>query len=127
MSRHGTLYNRWIQSKEWRELRDQVKREQRGLCKWCLDRHGCVVPAEVVHHMIEVESGKTEAEQRRLMFSRSNCVGLCKKCHSDYHNDKGYHKSDVVTERQKTRHEAWQDAMEKRFKGPSTEGDPSTS
>ena len=130
MSRHGTLYNHWINSREWRMLRDQVKREQRGLCKWCFDRHGWVVPAEVVHHMIEVESGKTEAEQRRLMFSRSNCVGLCRQCHNEYHKSQGYHSTEAVRQRQTERHEAWQDAMEKRFKGPSTEGksdDPSTS
>ncbi len=127
MAKHGTLYMKLIQSKEWCELREQVLREQRGLCKWCLDRHGWVVPAEVVHHMIEVESGKTEAEQKRLMFSRSNVVAICKQCHSAHHNGQGYHKSDVVAERQQARHEAWQDQMTKRFKGPSTEGDPATS
>lgn len=122
MSRHGTLYNHLINSKEWRELREQVLREQNGLCKWCLDRHGWVVPAEVVHHIIEVESGKTEAEQRRLMFSRSNVVAICKQCHSAYHNGQGYHSTAKVIERQQERQASWEDQMMKRFKGPSTDG-----
>ncbi|MBQ1797241.1 MAG: HNH endonuclease [Prevotella sp.] len=127
MAKHGTLYTKWIQSREWYAgLRIQVLREQQGLCAWCKAK-GYIVPATVVHHMIEVESGKTEAEQRRLMFSRSNCVGLCRECHNEYHKQQGYHSTEAVRQRQTERHEAWQDAMEKRFKGPSTEGDPSTS
>lgn len=127
MAKHGTLYTKWIQSREWYAgLRIQVLREQHGLCAWCKAK-GYIVPATVVHHMIEVESGKTEAEQRRLMFSRSNCVGLCRECHNAYHQQQGYHSTEAVRQRQSERHEAWQDAMEKRFKGPSTEGDTSTS
>lgn len=127
MARHGTLYTKWIQSREWYAgLRVQVLREQHGLCAWCKAK-GYIVPATVVHHMIEVESGKTEADQRRLMFSRSNCVGLCKQCHNTYHQSQGYHSTEAVRQRQTERHEAWQDQMTKRFKGPSTEGDPATS
>lgn len=118
MARHGTLYTKWIQSKEWQQgLRLQVLREQNGLCAWCKAK-GYIVPATVVHHIVEVESGKTESEQRRLMFSRSNCVGLCSQCHSDYHNAQRYHSSDKVLERQQERRDAWADAMAKRFKGP---------
>ena len=127
MARHGTLYNRWIQSKAWGELRVQVIREQQGWCAWCRAKHDWLVPVEVVHHQVEVESGKTIEEQRRLMFSRSNCVGLCRECHNAYHQQQGYHSSEAVRQRQTERHEAWQDAMEKRFKGPSNEGDTSTS
>ena len=114
MARHGILYTKLINTREWRDLRAQVLREQRGLCAWCKAK-GYIVPATVVHHMIEVESGKTEAEQRRLMFSRSNCVGLCKQCHNTYHQSQGYHSTEAVLQRQTERHEAWKDAMEKRF------------
>lgn len=116
MSRHGTNYNKWIQSKEWYAgLRVQVLRDQQGLCAWCKAK-GYIVPATVVHHIIEVESGKTEAEQHELMFKRSNCVGLCRKCHSDYHQQKRYHSSEVVRQRQAERHEEWIDSMINRFK-----------
>ena len=115
MAKYGTLYMKLIQSKDWRELREQVLREQRGLCKWCMDRYGWVVPAEVVDHIIEFESGKTEAEQRRLMFSRSNVVGICKQCHSAYHNGQGYHSTAKVIKRQQERQASWEDQMMKRF------------
>ena len=98
-------------------MRLQVLREQQGLCAWCKEK-GRVVTATVVHHLVEVESGKTEAEQRRLMFARSNCVGLCRQCHADYHKAQRYHDSDKVRERQQERHDAWADAMSRRFKGP---------
>lgn len=114
--RHGSYYIKMIRTKAWRELKAQVMAEQKWLCKWCMDRHGWVVPAEVVHHIVEVESGKTEAEQRRLMFSRSNLVGICKHCHSEYHNAQRYHSTEKVIERQQERQAAWVDAMEKRFK-----------
>ena len=122
MARHGTLYTKMINTREWRDLRAQVLREQRGLCAWCKAK-GYIVPATVVHHMIEVESGKTEAEQRRLMFSRSNCVGLCKQCHNTYHQSQGYHSTQKVIERQQERQAAWQSQMVNRFRGQSDDGD----
>lgn len=119
MSRHGTLYTKWIQSKDWYAgLRLRVLRDQRGLCAWCKAK-GYIVPATVVHHLVEVESGTTESEQKRLMFSRSNCVGLCRKCHSDYHNGHGYHSSNAVKQRQQERQAAWKNSMLNRFKDPN--------
>ena len=112
--RHGSLYTKLIQSKEWRELRAQVLREQ-PLCQWCKAK-GYIVAARECHHLVEVESGKTEADVRRLMFSRSNVVTLCHECHTNYHKSQGYHSSQAVRARQEERHEAWVDAMAKRFK-----------
>ena len=122
MAKHGTLYTNMINTREWRELRAQVLREQKGLCAWCKAK-GYIVPATVVHHMIEVESGKTEAEQRELMFRRSNCVGLCKQCHNTYHQSQGYHSTQKVIERQQERQASWQSQMVNRFRGPSDDGD----
>lgn len=113
--RHGALYTRLIQSKEWRELRAQVMTEQKGLCRWCYEK-GYIVPATEVHHIIECESGKTDADVRRLMFSRSNVVALCHKCHSDYHKAQRYHSTEVVKQRQAERFNQWKDEMSNRFK-----------
>ena len=119
--RHGSLYTKLINSREWRELRVQVLREQ-PLCQWCKAK-GYIVAAREVHHLRECESGKSEQEVRDLMFSRSNCVALCHQCHSDWHKQQRYHSTKAVRQRQTERHEEWQDQMAKRFKGPSTEGD----
>ena len=114
MARHGTLYTKLIQSKEWRELRVQVLREQ-PLCQWCKAK-GYVVSAREVHHLVEAESGKTDEDVRRLMFSRSNLVALCHECHANYHKEQRYHSSDVVRQRQSDRMDQWKDEMSKRFK-----------
>ena len=115
MARHGKYYDEMIQSKEWRELRVRVLREHNGLCAWCLKK-GYVVSAEVVHHLVEVETGRTQEEQRRLMFARSNVVGICRRCHSDHHNQQGYHSTAKVLQRQAERKATWLDDMAKRFK-----------
>lgn len=114
MSRHGKFYDKMIQSREWRELRVEVLREH-PLCQWC-EQKGYVVPATECHHLREVEKGKTEAEQRELMFSRSNVVALCHRCHADYHNQQRYHSTEAVRQRQAERKAAWLDEMENRFK-----------
>ena len=114
MARHGKFYERMIQSREWRELRVEVLREH-PLCQWC-EQKGYVVPATDCHHLREVEKGRTEAEQRELMFSRSNVVALCHRCHADYHNQQRYHSTEAVRQRQQERKAAWLDEMNNRFK-----------
>ena len=113
MARHGTLYNRLIQSREWRELRAQVLREH-PLCQWC-EAKNFVVASREVHHLVEVESGKTEEDVRRLMFARTNVVALCHRCHAEYHKEQRYHSSEVVRQRQEERLSQWRDEMTKRF------------
>ena len=113
MARHGSTYNKLIGSREWRAFRLMILREE-PLCRWCLQK-GMVRVARCVHHQIECETAKTEQAMRDLMFSKSNCVPLCLKCHSDYHNQQGYHKPDKVEERQEDRMEQWKDALEKQF------------
>ena len=111
--RHGTLYTKLIQSKEWRELRIQVLREQ-PLCQWCKAK-GIITSARELHHLTEAESGRSEQEVRDLMFRRSNIVALCHRCHADYHMSQRYHSTDKVLQRQQERMEQWKDEMEKRF------------
>ena len=72
--RHGSLYTKLIQSREWKTLRAQVLSEQ-PLCQWCKAK-GYVVAAREVHHLVEVESGRTEADVRRLMFARTQGATL---------------------------------------------------
>lgn len=113
--RHGSLYTKLIQSKEWRQLRAQVLSEQ-PLCQWCKAK-GYVVAAREVHHLVEVESGRTEADVRRLMFARTNVVALCHECHASYHKEQRYHSTEKVKERQQQRQDAWIDQMKSKFKG----------
>lgn len=71
---NGNLYN----DRRWRGvngLRRQVLREQRYLCAEC-EKQGRTTIATEVHHL------QDHCGNERLMFARSNLVGLCKPCHS---------------------------------------------
>lgn len=113
MARHNSTYTKLISSGEWKRFAIAFK-SAHPLCQWCLNK-GRAVPARAVHHIVECETAKTEAEMRALMFNPGNCVALCYKCHSDYHNGKGYHKAEHLEERQQQRHEQWKDALIKSF------------
>ena len=113
MGRHNTTYKKLIASGEWKRFAIAFKAAH-PLCQWCLNK-GRAVPARAVHHIIECETAHNEVEMRKLMFNPGNCVALCFKCHSDYHNGKGYHKAEHLEERQQQRHEQWKDALIKSF------------
>ncbi len=84
---HGKLYKQLMGSREWRRLRAR-KLAANPLC----ERHqamGKVVAASVVHHIVEVESGASEAECRRLAYSWSNLQSLCRECHKEIHMQRG--------------------------------------
>ena len=116
---HSALYRRLIGSREWRRLRIEIIREH-PLCQWC-EAEGLVVAACECHHIVEVESGRTETEVRNLMFSRTNIVALCHQCHAAYHKAQRYHSSDVVRQRQSERLDAWADSLQKRFNNINNE------
>lgn len=110
---HGKLYVKLMNSKEWRHLRWQVLSEQ-PLCERC-KAEGYVVAARCVHHIIPVESGRTEAECRDLAFRRSNCQALCYQCHADIHKAEGSWTKDKRQERNDQRLAQWADRMSNRF------------
>ena len=97
----SVLYNRLMNSKEWRELRSRKLREN-PLCEFH-EREGLQVKATCVHHIKEVESGRTFEESRSLCFDFGNLVSLCTYCHHKLHNGKGYHTKEARREREKQR------------------------
>ena len=118
--KHGTLYKRLIQSREWRELRVQVLREQ-PLCQWCKAK-GYITAAREIHHIVEAETGRSESEVRDLMFRRSNLVALCHECHAEYHKAQHYHSTEAVKQRQQERMKQWEDEMINRFASVKSKG-----
>lgn len=112
---HSRTYIRLMNSREWKELRIR-KLQADPLCERCKTLHGWFVPARCIHHIQPVESGRTDAECREICLRYSNLQSLCFQCHREIHQAEGYHKSDVVKERNEQRHAAWIDNMENRFK-----------
>ena len=82
---HSKLYVQLMNSREWRELRE-AKIRANPLCE-CCQAKGYVVPSRCVHHIVEVESGRTEKECRDLCFpfdestpeGKKNRARNCKK------------------------------------------------
>ena len=67
--------NKFYQSKQWKSLRDVVRRRDNYLCQYCMS-HGRVRTGKIVDHIVPVEfdlNGKT------LMDNLAFC---CAKCHT---------------------------------------------
>ena len=68
---------KFYNSVAWRKL-SKIKRRRDPLCEEC-KRNGLIVPATIVHHVIEVR----DSIDHRLDLD--NLVSLCQSCHSRLH------------------------------------------
>lgn len=102
---HSTEYKRLINSKRWKELR-RVQLIQHPYCEQCL-KEGRRRPATCVHHITEVESGRTPRECEALCFSIHNLMSLCRDCHAAIHRELRSHSKDNHQEREKQRLSQW--------------------
>lgn len=102
---HSQLYIKLMNSARWRTLRMR-KLAANPLCEHHLEQ-GKYVAASVVHHIIEVESGRTEQECRTLCFSWSNLQSLCRECHAEIHRTARSHSKDVHQQREQERLDRW--------------------
>lgn len=112
---HSKLYVRLMNSAEWRRLRARKLQEQ-PLCEECL-RHGVVRSADCIHHIREVESGRTEQECTRLAFAMTNLMSLCYRCHRAIHT--GSRTKDAHAKREEDR----RSQFEAHCLGAESEGD----
>jgi hypothetical protein len=102
---HSNLYIKLMNSKKWRELRNEFIREH-PLCSACNAR-GLIVAARCVHHLTPVETGKTDKECEDLAFSRSNLQALCYECHAAIHKAEHSHSKTAHHQRVAERMERW--------------------
>lgn len=76
-------YTRLINSWTWQQLRHR-KFVNNPICEMCA-KEGRVTPTEEVHHIKPVESGRDDAEMRKLAYDYDNLQSLCKACHARVH------------------------------------------
>jgi 5-methylcytosine-specific restriction endonuclease McrA len=113
---HSKLYIKIMNSKEWKAMRAQVIAAH-PYCQRCMER-GLLTISQCVHHIIPIESGRTEEECRDLAYGKvSNCVALCFQCHADIHKAERSYTKEVIKERSQQRVEAWADALKRRMSG----------
>lgn len=124
------IYN----SREWKELKARKKSVNR-FCEMCIAegqakgiKRGYLTPVQCVHHIIPIETAHNMAEMRKLAFDWTNLMSLCNKHHNQVHNQKGYHTTEAVKQREADRHERWRDRMIARFttQGQRAESEAST-
>ena len=94
-----------MNSKEWRQLR-AIKLAQDPYCEEC-QRHGIYRLASVVHHKIEVESGLTPADCKRLAFDLNNLESVCPQCHREIHKNRKTWGRDNHQQRERERLSQW--------------------
>lgn len=109
---HGKLYKQLMSSREWRQLR-AAKLQANPLCERHL-KEGKVVAASVVHHIVEVESGQTEAQCRALAYSWGNLQSLCRECHAEIHKAERSHTREAHRQREQDRLEQWKSQLKRK-------------
>ena len=105
---HSKLYIQLMNSAEWRKLRNEWLSEH-PLCEVCYRDYEIITPAQCVHHIVPIESGsaRTDADAKRLAFSKSNLQSLCFACHSAIHKADRSHTKAAHKQRESERLERW--------------------
>ena len=71
------------------------------LCECCL-RQGIYKPAEIVHHVIELDPITIENPEIALSFD--NLEAVCRECHNKYHDNRG--RWSMINERRRQKRDA---------------------
>lgn len=81
------IYHRIMSNRRWITLR-AYKLAKTPLCERCT-KEGRTRLAKEVHHIIPVETEKSEARMRALAYDYNNLMSLCESCHHDIHKESG--------------------------------------
>lgn len=77
----------WFYNQEaWKACRDAYAKSVGGLCERCLKK-GRVVPGEIVHHKVHLDSENVNDATVSLSFD--NLELLCRECHGKEHAKNG--------------------------------------
>lgn len=98
-------YQKLLNSKRWAEVKRIVWQRAQGLCERCIEEgkaagvaDGWLTPGVDCHHIVPVESAKTEQEMERLAYDVSNIRLLCVACHIKTHQEMRSHTKEKVKE-----------------------------
>lgn len=112
MSRNR-YYQHLLNQKRWKELR-LWKLQRNPLCERCIEEGeaqgiegGYIKAAIDVHHIVPVETGKTEQQMEQLCYDPNNLRSLCVPCHVKTHKEMGKNTKANHKERTQTRLQQW--------------------
>ena len=113
MYRHSATYKRLIGSADWRRVRAQQLAEH-PFCELCAKKGVYYqTGATEVHHIVPIDSARTEEEAERLAYGTSNLMSLCHKCHSDLHKAERSHSKEAHQRRAEEELARWIEEAEK--------------
>lgn len=75
---------KFYKSKAWKQLRATIVSRDGGLCVDCMKK-GLIVPAEEVHHIIELTPENINDPD--IVLNADNLVSLCRECHRARHGE----------------------------------------
>ena len=108
-------YQRLLNSKRWMEVKRVVWRRADGLCERCREE-GFIRAGVDCHHVIPVESAKTEQEMERLAYNPDNCRLLCVDCHIKTHQEMRSHTKEKVAENKARARQRFMEANDPNWK-----------
>ena len=85
----GELW-RFYKSKEWRNLKDEVLKEQHYECQIC-KKQGIITKADTVHHNQFVTKHPSLALSKLYYYKGKqyrNLISVCRACHNKLHPEK---------------------------------------
>lgn len=93
---------KFYKSKEWIELRDQVRLEQHYECQKCKEE-GKVGPADVVHHI------KPIRDFPLLALNKDNLLCLCHMHHEKEHPEKFEKANRMMERKERKQPKGWEE------------------
>ena len=91
---------KFYSSKAWQTCRNEYMKSQHYLCEACLKR-GIYKPAEIVHHIIELDPVTIDKPEISLSWNNLECV--CRECHAERHEHSGGRWAEVNRRKRKAR------------------------
>ena len=90
-------------SKAWQSCRNEYMKKAHHLCENCLKK-GIYKPAEIVHHVIELDPITIEHPEIALNFD--NLEAVCRDCHAEKHELSGGRWAKVNAEKREAKRRA---------------------
>ena len=113
MYRHSATYKRLIGSADWRRVRAQQLADH-PFCELCAKKGVYYqTGATEVHHIIPIDSARTEEEAERLAYDPSNLSSLCRECHNKLHAADRSHSKEAHQRRAEEELARWIEEAEK--------------
>ena len=118
-------YQRLLNSPRWGVVKAIVWQRAKGQCERCKEE-GIVTGSGTTqldcHHIVPVESAKTEQEMERLCYDVNNIRLLCVACHTKTHAEAKSHTREKVAENKRRARQRFLEANDPSWRPDGDDG-----